>query len=154
MAYLSKLDYTIDISIEDLDKILLEAARATTKTEDAVREEAELYAQAKIEAHLKDRYDITGEFAKQSTDPTRSRMVMKCMISISLFLIHSTINPRNIPALRNRNYEDCLNDLAAMQSGDLSLIGVSEVEDPLSFTVIESTKKFISKPFQDPQTFE
>lgn len=149
MPYLEKEDYTISVPILHLDEIMQQAAQASGKTEDTIREESELTAQAFITSHVKDQYDIDAEFIKVAPDATRARMIIKCMVDISLYYLHHTINPRNIPALRNKAYEDCANMLKDIQEGTLTLIGVEPLPNPLPFTLMASQRKFVSKPFQD-----
>lgn len=149
MAYLEKEDYTISSSIEDLDKIMTAAAQSSGKTQDVIRQESEDTAEATIRSYTEARYDMDSEFVKDAPDATRARMVIKCMVDISLYFLHHTINPRNIPKLREKAYMDCIDTLKGIRSGSMTLVGVPELTDPLTFTVINSQPKFISKPFQD-----
>lgn len=150
MAYLDKPDYTISASILHVDEILAAAAESSAKTQDQIRLEAELTAQAKIEAFTQARYDIATEFAKTAPDTARSRMVIQCNVDIAFFYLHKTINPNNIPTLRINAFEMCLEQLAEIQNGTMALIGVDLVVDPDAVgSTIKSQRKFISKPFQD-----
>lgn len=149
MAYLGKEDYTISSSIEDFNKILTAAARASTKPEDQIREESELTAQELITSYTSSRYDIALEFAKDSPDATRSRMIIKCNVDISLYYLHHTINPRQVPRTIKQNYDDCVSRLKGYQEGSMILPAVTQIEDPITNTTIVSQPKFISKPFQD-----
>ena len=149
MAYLQKEDYTISASIQYLNDILAAAAEASAKSEDVIRLEAELTAEAQIRAFVSSRYDIDPEFVKTAPDATRARMVIKCNVDMALYHLHFTINPRNVPKFRITAYEDCLEQLKSIQDGDMQLIGVFELEDPLVSTVITSNRKFISQSFKD-----
>lgn len=153
MAYLDKQDYTISSSIEDLNRYLTAAAQDSTKTQDEIRLEAELTAQAVIQSYTKSVYDIATEFAKVAPDATRARLVIKCNVDISIFYICQTINPRNVPSRVMEAYERCIENLEAVRRGELALIGVPEYpeddETKIVHTVITSQRKFISKPHQD-----
>lgn len=149
MAYLDKEDYTISVPILHLDEIMDEAAELSGKTEDVIRGEAEQLADAQIQSMLSSKYDIATELAKTSPDATRARMIMKCMVDISLYHLHFTINPRNIPEIRMKAYDDCKDMLKAAQEGTLLIIGVALVVGAISNTEIVSQSKFISKPFTD-----
>ena len=149
MPYLDKEDYTISVPILHLDEILDEAAEASAKTEDVIRGEAEQLADAEIQAYLSYKYDIATELLKTAPDATRARMIMKCLIDISLYHLHFTINPRNIPQLRMDAYNNCIDFLKAAQAGNVLVVGVPLLPDVISNTEIQSQKKFISKPFTD-----
>lgn len=148
-GYLEKEDYTISVPILHLDQIMSEAAESSGKTEDVIRGEAEDLADAQIQSLLSSKYEIATELAKTAPDPTRARMIMKCMVDISLYHLHFTINPRNIPEIRMTAYDSCVDFLKAAQAGDVLVIDVPLVEDAISNTEIVSQSKFISKPFTD-----
>lgn len=149
MAYLEKADYTISVSHTHLDEILSAAVSGSGKAEDVVRQEAEDTAEAQIRSYTQAKYDVATEFAKTAPDATRARMIIKCMVDISLYHLHFTINPRNIPKLRADAYDNCIEHLKAIQKGTMVLVGVDEVESPLNHTFINSQIKFVSKPHQD-----
>jgi hypothetical protein len=149
MAYLEKEDYTISASILHVDEIMTAAAESSGKSQDVIRGESEDTAEAQIRAYAASRYDMAAEFAKDAPDATRARMIIKFMVDISLFHLHFTINPRNIPTLRIKAYESSLETLQAMQEGSMTLIGVPEVTEPLVSTFLNSQRKFISRSFQD-----
>lgn len=149
MPYLDKEDYTISCPILHLDEIMSEAAESSGKSEDVIRGEAEDLADAEIQSLLSSRYEIATELAKTTPDATRARMIMKCMVDITLYHLHFTINPRNIPKIRDKAYDHCKDFLKAAQSGDVLVVGVTLVTDAISNTEIVSQSKFISKPFTD-----
>lgn len=162
MAYLVKDDYTLHISIDHLDRILTQAANTSGITSDAIREESELTAQAEINAYISEYYQSVNEFLIDgATSPsTRNKMVKKCVIDISLYHIFHTINPRDIPENREKNYDDCINMLKAYREGNLNF-GLPIVEDPenpgepqVSRIMIDSNVRFVSKPFRDVNLFE
>lgn len=149
MAYLDKEDYTISCPILHLNEIMSEAAEASGKTEDVIRGEAEQLADAQIQSILSSKYDIAIELAKATPDATRARMIMKCMVDISLYHLHFTINPRNIPEIRMKAYDSCVDFIKNAQQGNVLIIGVDLTLLAISNTEIVSQSKFISKPFTD-----
>lgn len=150
MAYLTKDDYTIAISLENLNQILEQAAEQTSFTQDKVRENAELTAQAEISAYLSYRFKIADEFAKDGTaDPdVRNKLIVKCNVNCSLYNLHMTINPRDVPEKVEKAYEHCCEMLDAARRGELDL-GLDPVEDAYDFVKAGSNVKFVSKPFLD-----
>lgn len=158
MAYLSKDDYTTVITQEYLDQILTQAAANSTLTEDAIREDAELTAQAEITSYLYAKYIIEDEFAKTVPDETRNRIIMRCAMNIALYNIHFVINPRDVPETREKAYDACLEKMAAFRDGELlfppppadgGMAPRPPEEGGTSRININSHIKFISKPYSD-----
>jgi len=149
--YLDRDDYTISIGVQHLNEILDQAAEETTKKEDDLLQEAELTAQATIEAYLTAKFDIATEFAKLSTDDpdTRYRLIMKCMVCLSIYHLYLTISPRDIPELRENEYNNCIDMLDSARAGQMALPGLGDATDPVVGTAFGSNTKFISKPFLD-----
>ena len=148
MAYLEKPDYTISIAITHLDEILVQAADTSGKTADDVRLEAELVAQAEIAVYLSNRYDVAAEFAINAP-AARSALMKKCVVDIALFNIHHTISARDIPEMREKNYQKCIEMMEAVRDKGLTFPGLVPVTDPLEKTFIGSQRKFVSRPYQE-----
>ena len=162
MAYTIKSDYTRVISPKELDDILEEAVDQVDggKTADQVREEAEAMAQAKIRSYLASDFNITEEFAKQNTD-TRNENVLRCLLHIAVYNLHYICNPRDIPEMREKAYQDCIDELKDVRDGklnfELNFIGQGSGEDgsnsdetPTYPQNIQFSRKFVSKPYADP----
>lgn len=154
MAYLAKDDYTISISIDHLDQILAQAANNSGLTADQIRVNSEDTAEAEINAYLSKNYDTDTEFAIDAPAP-RNRMILRCMIQLSLYNIFHTISPRDIPEMRQRLYDECIETLKAYRDGmldfGLDVIDADSDGDPdVERTMLISATKFISKPFSDP----
>lgn len=159
MAYLKKDDYTLHISIDHLDQILAQAATTSGLTADQIREESEETAAAEIKSYLKAYYNIETELAKASTATGRNRMIKKCMIDISLYNIFFTVNPRDIPESREKLYDKCITDLKAYRDGmldfGLDVIDVdADGEADVQRIMLNGARKFISKPFTDPNVLK
>ena len=155
MAYLSEDDYTLNISIENLNEILNQAADASGKTPEEVRLFAESYARAFINSKLKSKYNMAGEFAKASPDSSRDMLIVMCVIDLALCTLHKTINPRDIPELRTKACEAAVVWLNEVRDGT-SLIDVPVITtgEPEMRTFLGSQVKFISKPYQDASLFD
>lgn len=52
----------------------------------------------------------------------RHPLIKKIAIDINLFHLHSRINPRNIPDLRQKNYDNAISWLKMIQRGDSIVI--------------------------------
>jgi hypothetical protein len=155
MAYLSTDDYTLSISLENLNEILDQASQSSGKTADEVRLSAESLAKAFVKSKLKSKYQIDGEFAKNSPDASRDILIVNVVIDLTLCTIHKTINPRDIPELRKLACESAVKWLDEVRAG-ISLIEVPVVSDGTEEvrTFLGSQQKFISKPYQDASLFD
>jgi len=149
--YISRDDYSIVTGVKHLNEILHQAAEETAKTEDSLLEEAELTAQNTIEAYLVSRFDTATEFAKASDDDPdqRYRLIMKCMACISLYYLYHTISPRDIPEMRERDYDDCISKLEMARAGRMALPGLGDATTVVTGSKFGSNTKFLSKPFLD-----
>lgn len=150
MAYAQKDDYTISISLENLNEILEQAAEQTSFSEDTVRSNSELTAQAEIAAYLSYKYDVAAEFAKDfATQPDeRNKLILRCVINCSLYNLHMTINPRDVPDKVEKAYEHCMEMMDAARRGEIDP-GLDPVDEAKDFVKFGSNVKFVSKPFLD-----
>ena len=153
MAYLSKDDYTISISIDHLDQILAQAASTSGLTVDQIRVNSEETAQAEINAYLAANYNTPDEFLI-AVPADRNKLILRCYVNLSLYNIFVTISPRDLPENRLRMYNDCIDMLKAYRDGlldfGLPVIDIdADGEADIQRTVLMSGSKFISKPFTD-----
>lgn len=154
------------IAINLLDEILEQAVETSGKTEDECLNEATDSAIAEVRGYLNRKsnlYDIAAEFEKESDATDRNLNVIRAVIHIALYNLHFTINPHDIPEMRQKAY-----DRLVGKDGELSQVreGVLDWElpdrepedpddgddsnDPIGRTEIGSARKFISKEFTDP----
>ena len=150
MAYLSDDDYTLAIGLVNLNEILLQASDTSGKSTAQVRAFAESYARAYVSSFLKAKYKISGEYAKDSSDTGRDMLIIAVTIDLTLCTLHKTINPRDIPELRQKACEAAVLWLKSVQDG-LTLIDVPRlpIDQEQVNTFLDSQQKFISKPFTD-----
>ena len=157
MAYLVKDDYTISVTIQNLDNVLTQAALSSGLTVDQIRVNSEDTAQAEVNAYLSKYYATVAEFTIDgATLPaTRNKLILRCVINMSLFNIYHTLSPRDIPEMRRKLYEECIEMLKAYRDGELDF-GLDVIdadgdgEPDVQRTMISSNTKFISRPFRDP----
>lgn len=155
--YLVKDDYTISTSIDHLDQILAQTIKNSGLTADQARLNSEQTAQLEIEAYLAANYDTTTEFAIDGSvaPTTRNKLIIRCMINISLYYIYHSVSPRDIPEMRQRLYTECIDMLKAYRDGEIDF-GLDPVDDDgdgepdVQRTMIEGRKKFISYGLTDP----
>lgn len=148
MAYLSEDDYTLNISLENLNEILDQASETSGKSADEVRLFAEAHARAFVRSKLRSKYNIDGEFAKVSPDTSRDMLIVMVVIDLTLCTIHKTINPRDIPELRTKACEAAVKWLDDVRDGK-AIIDVPQITNPEVRSFIDSQTKFISKEFTD-----
>lgn len=153
MAYLAKSDYTLSIAVDHLDEILEQAAYTSGLTADNVRTNAETWAKALIKSYLVSKYNIVSEFSKNSPDASRDPLIMQVMIDLALCQIHKTVNPRDIPELRQKACDGAMQWLDSARGGtvvvDLPAAPVTDGQVNYQRTWVSSQPKFISKPYQD-----
>lgn len=153
MAYLALNDYTLRISLENLNEILAQAAQDSGLTVDNVRSNAESWAQALVKSYLASKYNIAAEFALSSPTP-RNFIIMQLVIDLSLCTIHKTINPRDVPEHIAKACEDAMEFLEKVRDGEMIIDLPAPPVNPtdpinLQSSYIGSQLKFISKPYQD-----
>jgi hypothetical protein len=149
MAYLSNDDYTLAIGLENLTEILTQASETSGRTPDQVRQFAEAYARAYVSSFLKVKYQIDGEYSKDSSDTGRDMLIVAVTIDLTLCTLHKTINPRDIPELRQKACEAAILWLKDVMNGD-ALISVPRLTTGEQVnTFLGSQQKFISKPYTD-----
>lgn len=158
MAYLIKADFSRLIAVTTLDEILTQAAETSGKTADQILTDAINMSQAEVRAYLNKLFDMTTEFAKTSASGNRNENVMRAIIHITLYNLHFTINPHDIPEMRDKAYKAISGpkgELAAVRDGVLDWelpsreTGEGETTG-YNRTELFSARKFISKPFTDP----
>jgi phage gp36-like protein len=108
--FLIKDDYKLLIK-QDLLEVVIQQ-------DDTIRTQAELAAQAEIESYLRVRYDVAAIFSAVATD--RHPQILMYMIDVALFHMHSRINPRNIPELREVRYNQAIDWLKAVAKGSIA----------------------------------
>jgi len=158
MAYLAKSDYTISIAVDHLDEILEQAANESGLTTAQVLTKAETWAQAFMKSYLSSKYNIAAEFAIDSASDSRNALILQVLVDLVLCQLHKTINPRDIPELRDQACADALQWLKDARDGvvtvDLTAATAPTGIDNYQRSFIGSQTKFISKPYQDSQLFD
>lgn len=152
MAYLAKSDYTISIAVDHLDEILEQASYTSGLTATNVLNNAEAWGRALITSYLVSKYNIGGEFGLIS--PSGNPIIKQILVDLILCQLHKTINPRDIPELREKACEGAIQWLKDARDGtvvvDLPAAPIPSGETVnYSRTWIGSQRKFISKPYAD-----
>ena len=152
MAYLAKDDYTLSISLVNLDEITAQAADTSGLSQASVLANAESWARAFVKSYLVNKYNIAAEFGLSSPDPSRNILVMGYVIDLALCQLHKTINPRDIPELRYQACEAAVQWLKDARDGTVIVdLPLQPVTPGAGYpnTFAESQVKFISKPYSD-----
>jgi hypothetical protein len=155
MAYLAKDDYTISISVENLDEIIAQGIISTSLTADQFRNKAENWAMAYVKSFLGAQYNIIAEYALDSASADRDPVILQITIDLALCRMHKTINPRDVPEHIAIGCEGAQKWLEDARDGTVGVgIPVLPGETPLQSTFLDSQIKFISKPYQDESLFD
>jgi hypothetical protein len=153
MAYLSKDDYTLRISVEHLNEILAEAALDSGLSAEQIRNNAESWAQALVKSYLVTKYNIAAEYALDSASSARNFLIRQVTIDLSLCTLHKTINPRDLPEHISKACDASMLWLEQARAGvivvDLTPQTPAAGEIVYQRSFIGSQRKFISKPYAD-----
>lgn len=154
MAYLKKDDYTLRISLDVLDEILTQAAATSGLTNDQVLAQAEALAIAEVRAYLVSKYKIGPEFSIDSGSTARNMLILCWVIDITLFSLHFTVNPRDIPEIREKNYKRTIEALKAARDSNI-ILEIPQVDPFYTRHLLGSNpNKFVSHEFTDPTLYE
>jgi len=110
MAYLNGTDYLLQIQDVNLQQII--------NSNVAIRENADLLAEAEARSYLIQKYDFDAELVKTGT--ARDPQLLAYIIDIALFHLHSRIAPRNVPELRQTRYDNAIAWLKMCAFGDVT----------------------------------
>jgi len=110
MAYLNAGDYLLQIQDVNLQQII--------NSNVAIRENADLLAEAEARSYLIQKYDFDAELAKTGT--ARDPQLLAYVVDIALFHLHSRIAPRNVPELRQTRYDNAIAWLKMCAFGDVT----------------------------------
>lgn len=153
MAYIKKDDYTLRISLDHLDEILEQAGNTSGLTADQIRQNAEALAIAETRSYLVSKYKIAGELNIDSSSSARNMLVVSWILDIALFSLHFTVNPRDIPEIREKNYKRCLEQLKAARDSNI-ILEIAQVDPFYTRHLMGSDiNKFVSNEFTDPTLF-
>jgi phage gp36-like protein len=103
----------------DLDMQIQAVIRNTvTGNSDTILDAAERAAIAEATSYLKGRYDTAVIFA--ATGSARNPILMTYLIDMMLYHIHCRITPSNIPAVREKRYENAIKWLEMVAADKLN----------------------------------
>lgn len=155
MAYLAKDDYSLRISVENLDEIIAQGILSTGITADNFRSNAESWAMALVKFYVASQFNISGEYALNAP-AARNSIIMQLTIDLALCSMHKTINPRDIPEHIAIACDNAIKTLEEIRDGKGFIDIPPATTDPLPLqtSFIDSQIKFISKPYQDESLFD
>lgn len=109
MAFLTIADYGDQAKDYILNRI--------TENDDTVRTSAELKAESEATSYLAIRYDVATDLAKQGEN--RCQALVMYLVDMSLYHMHSRINPGQVPQLRIDRYNEAKRWLEMVAAGKL-----------------------------------
>lgn len=107
MIWITNPDLEKQIKLDILDKIIQNDSTLLTESERAAIAEVQLY--------LRSRYDAAAVFASTGTD--RNPLILMVTIDILLYHLHSRLNPRQIPEIRQKRYDEAKRMLEDIMKG-------------------------------------
>lgn len=109
MVWLEDNDFRKQIKLDLLDKII--------DSDTGLLHDAELAALEEMQSYLRVRYDVAAAFRTTGTD--RNPLLVMFLVDMLLYHIHSRLNPRQIPQMREVRYDTALKALKMYAEGKL-----------------------------------
>lgn len=136
MQFLTFEDFKTVISLDRLRDILdyPEVNGTPSPAEQALIDEAEdildrseLAAMDEARGWLIGKYDIDTDFAKTGDD--RQPILIMKVVDIALYNIHCILNPKAIPAIREKRYDDAITWFNNVNQGIINPAGLTKPEN-------------------------
>jgi phage gp36-like protein len=89
--------------------------------------DSELAAILEAKSHLSSRYLIDTDFAKTGND--RNQLLVLKTVDIALYNIHSILNPKQIPDIRIKRYDDAIAWCMQVNRGEINPVGLTKPTD-------------------------
>lgn len=141
MAFLSSSDYQSQIKDSIINQVI--------ENNVAFRTDAEQKAEAQMRSRLAVRYDVGNIFNKTGT--ARNAEIVMYHVDMVLYHLHSRINPGQVPQIRHDRYQDALDWLAKVASGDyladLPLVGDTDGDGVDDKNVIQAGSRTPRNPY-------
>lgn len=118
-TFIDKADYAPFIQNGILDAI--------TESDDPKLDIVEGQAIEEMKSALSSRYDVVNIFNK--TAANRNPVILMYAIDITLYHLHSRINPRKIPELRKERYQSAKEWLDLVQKGERNPVDLPVLPD-------------------------
>ena len=98
MGFIVKADFEQSIVLAELDEI--------TGSDDTILDESIDSVEEEVKSYLRQRYDVATAMAEVGS--ARNNLLIRLCVDITLYEIHSRINPRNIPEFRIQRRDDAI----------------------------------------------
>ena len=109
MAFIEKTDLTKYIQEDNLDQII--------NNDDSKLTQPIADAMAFAKGFLDNRFNTSSIFGE--TGSNRHGVLRVQVVHIVIYYLHNLINPRNIPELRVKNYDDAVKILTMIRKGEI-----------------------------------
>lgn len=110
MNFLVSTDFEKQIKADQLDTI--------TGGDSTLLDEVETDAISEMTSYLRQRYNTALVFSQ--TGPDRFPVLVLYLVDMCLYHLHSRINPRKVPDLREKRYDMAIHWLQKVSAGKLS----------------------------------
>ena len=98
MGFIVKADFEQSIVLAELDEI--------TGSDDTILDESIDSVEEEVKSYLRQRYDVATAMAEVGS--AMNNLLIRLCFDITLYEIHSRINPRNIPEFRIQRRDDAI----------------------------------------------
>ena len=121
MAFITSTDYAAQIKADVLDRII--------ESDNSLLLDAENKSLAQAKSRLRVRFDVDTIFS--TTGDSRHAELVMYIVDMTLYHLHSRINPGQVPELRKERYQDALDWLKGVAAGDYDpgLPGIGDADE-------------------------
>jgi phage gp36-like protein len=110
MIFLTSDDFEAYIKTDVLTNVI--------SNDSTVLDKAELSAIEELSSYLRLRYDIAAVLSE--TGSSRNAWIITLLVDMTLYHVHSRINPRQVPQLRMDRYDAAIEWLKSVAKGNLA----------------------------------
>lgn len=103
------------------------SAQAAIDMANELLDDSELAAILEAKSHLSSRYLIDTDYAKTGND--RNQLLVLKTVDIALYNIHSILNPKQIPDIRIKRYDDAIAWFMQVNRGEINPVGLTKPTD-------------------------
>ncbi len=142
--YVTKSDYKGRIQVELFDLLL-------TEDEEGILSDASKTAEDTISSQVNTIYNVTPELAKAGTD--RNFYILSMAVNIALYYIYQRADDNEVPDKVIKNYDDTMDDLAAISKGKQTLnLPPREDTDPVDTTTTSGNPSIFNNGLNPGET--
>lgn len=136
MIFLTLADFSMVIDLQIFKSIIdypeIEGSPTPEEIEalelaNELLDNSELTAISEAKSHLASRYLVDTDFGK--TGAAREKLLVLKVVDIALYNIHAILNPKQIPDIRMKRYDDAIDWFKMVNQGIINPTGLTKPTD-------------------------